>query len=110
MFLGNLSWTGQSRPWGSKSHLTVAVDQILVAAKFCQPHRAAGVQLVGADANLGTESELATVVKTGARIPEHHGRVHFMLEPGGYGGIFGNDDVRVVGAIGVDVLDGFVSA
>src|SRR5947207_1586228 len=48
-------------------------DRVLVRRQFAQAARAAGVKLVRADADLGTEPQFETVVKARARI-DHHGR------------------------------------
>src|SRR5699024_9400283 len=40
-----------------------------------EPHGAAGVELLGGDADLGAEAELAAVGEAGGGVGHHHGRV-----------------------------------
>src|SRR5271157_3934010 len=51
--------------------LSVAEDDPLGAGQLAQATRAAGVVLVGADADLGTQAELAAVVEPGAGVDDH---------------------------------------
>jgi hypothetical protein len=44
----------------------------LCAGQFLQPHWSSGVQLLGADANLGTETELAAIGEAGRGIHHDH--------------------------------------
>ncbi len=55
--------------------LAGAIDEVFITAKFCQAHGAAGVELVGADADLGSEPKLAAVIEAGAGIVHDHGAV-----------------------------------
>lgn len=61
--------------WGlwrlSSADVAVADDDVLGRGHLRQAHRAAGVQLLGADADLGTEAELAAVGEPGRRVDEH---------------------------------------
>ena len=68
------------------------------------------MQFVGRNADLGSESEFAAVVETGAGVVHHDGAVHLVLEACGGGGITRDDAVGVVGAVVVDVRDGFVQS
>ena len=48
---------------GNSADLPISVDDVLVAAKLFQPHRAAGVQLLGGDAHLAAQAKLPPSVK-----------------------------------------------
>ncbi len=53
--------------------VAVADDDVLGGRHLGQPHRAAGVQLLGADADLGTEAELAPVGEPRGGVDQHRG-------------------------------------
>jgi uncharacterized membrane protein len=63
--------------WGlwklASADVAVADDDVLGRGHLRQAHRAAGVQLLGADPDLGAEAELATVGEPGRRVDEHRG-------------------------------------
>ena len=71
---------GESRE-RSDPDLTVALDDPLGRRQLGQGHRAAGVQLLGRDADLGAEAELAAVGEAGARVDHDGGRVDLGGEP-----------------------------
>ncbi len=50
---------------GSGAHLAVAPHDELGRGELAQPHRSAGVELLGADADLGAEAELVAVHEPG---------------------------------------------
>ena len=60
--------------------LARAIDKVFVTAKFCQAHGTTGVELVGADADFGSETKFAAVIETRAGIVHDHGAIDFMLE------------------------------
>jgi hypothetical protein len=76
-------------------HLSRSVDHVFVGAEFAQPHGAARVQPVGADADFRAESELEAVVEPRAGIPKHGGAVDRGLEATGRGFIARDDRVAV---------------
>ena len=51
------------------------VDDVLRGGELAQAHGPAGVQLLGADADLGAEAELLAVDEPGRRVDEHRGGV-----------------------------------
>src|SRR5882672_11165761 len=57
-------------------HLAGPADDVFVGGQLLQAHRAAGVELVRADADLRAETELVAVVAPGRGVPEHDGAVH----------------------------------
>lgn len=61
--------------WGlcrlASAHVAVADDDVLRRGHLGQPHRAAGVELLGADPDLGTEAELAAVGEPRRRVDQH---------------------------------------
>src|SRR5690606_13473459 len=85
--------------------LPAAVDDVLVRCQFPQAAGAAGVEAVGADADLGPQTELAPVVEAGAGVDDHRGGVDRGREPPGRVQIAGDDRVGVVRAVGVNVPD-----
>src|SRR5271157_1708674 len=70
--------------------LSVAEDDPLGAGQLAQATRAAGVVLVGADADLGTQAELAAVVEPGAGVDDHGRAVNPGHEAAGRGEITGH--------------------
>src|SRR5579862_5403821 len=73
--------------------LSVAVDDVLIRGQLAQPHRTAGVQAVGRDADLGAKAELVAVGETRRRVEIHRGGIHFSQELLPRGAILGNDGV-----------------
>ena len=65
--------------WGlwrlTSADVAVADDDVLGRGHLGQAHRAAGVQLLGADPDLGAEAELAAVGEPGRGVDQHRGRV-----------------------------------
>jgi hypothetical protein len=59
-----------SPPPRSRLGLPVSPDAVLVARQLAQAHGAAGVELVGGDADLGAEAELAAVGEAGGDVVE----------------------------------------
>src|SRR3954471_4217795 len=55
------------------ANLSVSVDHVLVACQLLKPARAAGMEFIGADADFGTEAELAAVVESSTRV-DHDSR------------------------------------
>ena len=89
-----------SRTWPSPKTIHLVRGQLAEAAG------AAGVELVGADADLGAQAELAAVVETGAGV-DHHGRaVDLGDEPLGRGEVGGDDRLGVARAVPGDMSDG----
>ena len=66
---------------GSPPHLPVAVDDVLHARELAQPHGAAGVELLGGDADLGAEAELGAVDEAGGGVDDDGGGVDLAAEP-----------------------------
>ncbi|KAF1858399.1 hypothetical protein Lal_00014910 [Lupinus albus] len=75
-----------------------------------QPDRSARVQLVVRDADLRTEAVLETVGEARRRVDHHGGRVDFAQEAHRVRVVLGDDGVRVLRRVLVDVLDGRVDA
>ena len=66
------------------------------------------MQLLRGDADLGAESELATVDESGRRVDEHGRRIDFGDEGAGRRLRSGHDRLAVRGAVLPDVRDGRV--
>ena len=95
---------------GNSADLPISVDDVLVAAKLFQPHRAAGVQLLGGDAHLAAQPELSAIGKAGGTVHIHGGTVHSCREPVGVGLCPGQDGFAVAGGVSSDVGNGLVHA
>ncbi len=79
----------------SFADVAVAEDDPLGAGQLVEAAGASGVVLVGADADLGAEAELAAVVEPGAGIVQNHGAVHLVLELRRSLRVSGDDGVRM---------------
>src|SRR3954471_22495237 len=90
---------------GSAS-VSMTGHDVLRRGHLGQPHRAAGVQLLRGDADLGAEPELAAVGEPGAGVHHDRGRVDHGAEPLGGVQRSGDDGLRVAGRVPTDVLDG----
>src|SRR3954447_26618165 len=90
----------------SCADLAVALDDVLHGRQLAQPHRAAGVQLLGADADLGPEAELLAVHEASGRVHEHGGGVDLAGEALGGAQVPGQDGFAVASAGTGDVGDG----
>ena len=88
----------------SRPHLSFALDNPLVGSDFFQGHRTARTQLLRADANLRSQSELGAVGKRGGGIPIDAGGIDMRLELAGGLLVLRDDGLAVPGAVTVDVL------
>src|SRR5471032_2865518 len=88
--------------------LTVTDHDVLLAGQAFQTDRAAGVQLISRNADLGTQSVFETIGEAGRGVDHHRTGVDLGHEAPGLPLMFGNDGVAVVRAIVVDVFDGFI--
>src|SRR5664280_2899763 len=84
--------------------LPVAPELVLDAGELLQADRAPGVQLLGGDAHLGAEAELAAVGEARRRIDVDAGRVDLGREPPRGAEVLRHDGLRVARAVGGDVL------
>ena len=84
------------------------VTTYLVDVISGSPIGPAGVQLLGADADLGAEAELAAVGEPGRGVDQHRRRVDRGGEPPGGGLVLGDDRVGVLAGEAPDVLDRLV--
>jgi hypothetical protein len=83
-----------------------AAQLVLVDHQAVQAHGPAGVDLVGADADLGAEAVAHAVGHAGGGVPEDAGRVDGGHEALGQRGGRCEDRVGVVRPVEVDVRDG----
>src|SRR5688500_12771851 len=95
-------------PEARSSDMTVPRDDPLVGGEVARAHGAAGVELVGADADFGAQSVLASVGESCARIDHHAGGIDALDELVDVARRGAEDRVGVVGAVAVDVIDRFV--
>src|SRR5699024_6246773 len=84
--------------------LAVAPDDVLVGAQLGQAHGAAGVQLLGGDAHLAPQAELAPVGEAGGAVDVDRRAVHRCGEPLDVACRLAEDGVAVAGGVGGDVL------
>lgn len=75
-------------------------------AESVQTDGTSSVRLACGDADLGAETIPKAVRKPRARVDKHAGRVDAPGEGADGFAVFGHDDVRVMGRVGVDVFDG----
>ena len=95
--------------WSNSSlHHAIAGDAILVAGEFAQGHRAAGVELVGGDADLGAEAEFFAIGEAGGDVVKDTGAIDAVEERFCRGGVGGDDAIRVMRTVVIDVGDGFL--
>src|SRR3954471_17698909 len=66
--------------WSSGPDFAVAQDDPLEGREALDADRPAGVELVGADADLGAQPVFETVGKARAGVDHHAGRVHLAQE------------------------------
>ena len=64
-------------------------DNVLVAAKFLQPHGTPGVQLLGRDAHLTAQTKLAAVGKAGGAVHIPVSYTHLQQGAAGFAGLLG---------------------
>src|SRR5437016_620920 len=88
--------------------MPVARHHPLIGGQVGRAHGAAGVELVGADADFGAEAIFAAVGEAGAGVDHDAGAVHALDELVGGLGRGGEDRVGVAAAVVVDVVDRFV--
>ena len=79
------------------ANLPLAGDLVLDRRQLGQAHRPAGVELLGADADLGAKAELEAVGEAGRGVDVDAGRVNPVLEGLGTDQVLGDDALRVVG-------------
>ena len=65
------------------------------------------MQLLRADAHLCTETELASISEAGRRIPVNRSGIHQTQKLLCVGLVRGNNRLRMLGGVAIDVLDGF---
>src|SRR4051812_40077996 len=94
----------------SGHNVAVTDELVLVDQKPVHTDRAAGMSLVGADADLGAEAVAKSVGETGGCVPVHAGRIDFVHKPFRIGSVFGDDRIRMAGAISMDVSNRVIHA
>src|SRR4051794_34573559 len=92
----------------SRPAVTVAGDDPLVGGQVVGAHRPAGVEFVGADADLGAQAVLAAVGEAGAGVDDDRGAVDAGGEALDGAGVGAEDRVGVMRTVVVDVVDGGV--
>src|SRR5574343_1157022 len=90
------------------AYVPVAEHDPLLAGQAFEADRAAGVDLVGRDADFGTQAVFETIGEARRGIDHHRARIDFAQETHGLRVVFGDDGLAVVRRVLVDVLDGFV--
>lgn len=88
-------------------YLAVPDDFILIGSEFGEGKWPAAVQLLSADAHLGSEAEFAAVGESGGRVPIDRSGVNLTEELSSASFIGSDNRIGVFGRILVDVSDGF---
>ena len=83
--------------------LAVALHNPLGRGQLCQTHRAAGVQLLGRDADLSAEPELPAVGEPGRGVDHDGCRIHLRGPATGSATVLGDDCLSVAGAVPLDM-------
>src|SRR3546814_6697691 len=90
----------------SSDLLTAAADHVFVAGELLRPDGTAGVQLAGRNADLRTHAELAAVGELGRGVVQDDAAVDAREEALGNGRILGDDRLRVVRSVALDMSHG----
>lgn len=90
--------------------LPVATDNPLIGGEFLESHRSAGVHLLGAYANLGSEAELSAIGEGCAGVHVAASGIDLIEEGLGGLGVFGYNGFGVFAAVGIDVFHGFLKS
>jgi len=88
--------------------VAVAGNHPLVSCEISCPHRSAGVEFVGADADFRAQAIFAAIGEAGAGVDEDAGAVDFGGEFLDGLRVAAEDGVGVVRAVVIDVVDGFL--
>ena len=106
---GCFSFAGGLHPGGgAAAGLAVAVDDVFVGTQLRQPHGAAGVELLGADAHLTPQTELSAVGEPGGGVHIHRRAVHAGGKAVRRNGVRRHNTFAVMGGMAGNVADGFV--
>src|ERR1039457_2505139 len=89
----------------SVSNLSISIHNELCRGQIFQPHRPERVKLRGGDADLGSQTKLASIVEARGGVNQHAGRVDFADESLGIAVVGGNDYFAVQRRIGVDMVN-----
>src|SRR5260221_7806672 len=92
----------------SRPRLPGAVNAILEAGQLFGADRAAGVELAGGNADLGTEAELAAIGKLRRGVVQHDRGIDLVEELFRGLVVLGHDRVGVVRAVSVNMRDRFI--
>ena len=90
------------------SYLPITENNIFYGRQCFQPHRAACMQFLRADADLGTEAEFKAIRETGGGIDINGSRVDLVKKTQCVAVIFRDDCFGVAGVVAVDMSDGFI--
>ena len=92
--------------WVLRADLSGSLDDVLVGRQLPKPHGSPGVELLGADADLGAEAELLAVGEAGGGVDHDGGGVDLGGEALGGGQVAGDDGFGVARTVTPDVIDG----
>src|SRR3954453_21688245 len=90
------------------AYLSISMDHVLVTRQFFQPAGTAGVEFIGADANLSAEAELAPVIESCAGVDHHGGTINTRRKLAGRLIVARHNRIGMFRSIAVDVLNGFI--
>ena len=88
--------------------LAAAVEQVFISDQAVEADGAARVELAGADADFGTKAVAEAVRETGGAVAVDTCRVDHLHKACRSSVITGQDRIRVVGTVAVDVINSFL--
>src|SRR5690606_4677315 len=94
----------------SEAYLAVAKNDIFLRGQALQSDRAACMQLVGGDADLGTETVFEAVGAARRGVDHDRARIHLAQETARMRVVFGDDGLGMLRGVAIDVVDGLFDA
>src|SRR5690625_4261053 len=99
---------GVATPPSSGADVSFTFDDPGRGGQLRQAHRPASMQLLGGDANLGTQAEFGAVGEPGGGVDHNRCRVQFGAEAVAGADVPSTDRLGMAGGVGADVLQGSI--
>ncbi len=90
------------------AQLAITDHDVLLAGQTFETHRAAGVQLISRNANLGTQSVFEAIGEARRGVDHHRRRIDLRDKTPCVSEVFADDRVGVMGAVLINMLDRLV--